>query len=59
MNDKPEPPSVPNSLRYWQSEADSFQAVVGAVDAALPLQQPFLILACGRISGTKHRYHHG
>jgi hemerythrin-like domain-containing protein len=35
MELKHEPPNVPNSLRYWQSEADSFHAVVNAVEAAL------------------------
>jgi hemerythrin-like domain-containing protein len=35
MNDKPATLNVPDSLRYWQSEAGSFHAVVGAVDAAL------------------------
>jgi hemerythrin-like domain-containing protein len=35
MNDNPQVPNAPSSLRYWQSEADSFQAVVSALDAAL------------------------
>ena len=35
MKSKSELPNVPNSLRYWHSEADSFQAVVNALDTTL------------------------